>query len=349
MSLIKGVDSDFYFFDGHARNSFGMPDPDGTAVVLKFADIAELEQFLCALSYEIHSRFFEIVPVQFLKQSSECETLGVETVEQQNDESSSGVRSEMEILRQKKLAQNRLYKLKRKLMETAGEKRSRLDKEKENKKRKRTGENEIKKQNTLAKARQRNWVRFSQETEYQRQARLDKDRQNKKRKFSQETEDEKQIRLDKDRQNKQRKFSQETEDEKETRLDKDRHSKKRRIAKETETERQSRLNKHKQYVRTRRLKKKNEALASHSGEVNIGSKSQQDYLREFNAFENGKLHEQSWAKSNMADFHKSVKFTTYQCTVCKEAWPLKCTPRSPDSYICVRCSRDKNSPKINYC
>ena len=73
------------FFDAHARNSFGTPDPDGTAVVLKFADIVEVEQFLCALSNETHSRFFEIVPVQFLKPNSECETLGVKTLEQQSD------------------------------------------------------------------------------------------------------------------------------------------------------------------------------------------------------------------------------------------------------------------------
>ena len=114
---------------------------------------------------------------------------------------------ETEVRRPKKVEQNRLYKLKRKLMETAAEK-------KENKKRKRSGGNEIQKQNKLDKARQCNKGRISQETADQKQISLDKNRQNKKRKISQESEDQKQIRLDKARQSNRKRISQETEDEK---------------------------------------------------------------------------------------------------------------------------------------
>ena len=36
MALIHGLDSAFYLFDPHARNSTGMPDPKGTAIVMKY-------------------------------------------------------------------------------------------------------------------------------------------------------------------------------------------------------------------------------------------------------------------------------------------------------------------------
>jgi hypothetical protein len=62
MALIKQMDS-FYMFDSHARDSSGMPYPDGTAVVMKFTNIQELEQHLYSLSIELHANLFEIVPV----------------------------------------------------------------------------------------------------------------------------------------------------------------------------------------------------------------------------------------------------------------------------------------------
>lgn len=71
--------------------------------------------------------------------------------------------------------------------------------------------------------------------------------------------------------------------------------------------------------------------------------SKKEYLKEFDVVKNGKINEQNWAQSNIAKFHKSVKYSTYQCTICKEAWPLKSKPRSPDSYVCLRCNRDKQS------
>ena len=47
----------------------------------------------------------------------------------------------------------------------------------------------------------------------------------------------------------------------------------------------------------------------------------------------------------MKQFHKSMQFEVFQCTVCKEALPINTKPRSPATYICLRCSRDKNTPK----
>ena len=73
--------------------------------------------------------------------------------------------------------------------------------------------------------------------------------------------------------------------------------------------------------------------------------TQQDYLNEFNSVKNGKLHEQTWAKSNISKFHSSITYSVTHCTVCHEGWPLKSKPRSPDTYVCSRCSRDKKTPK----
>ena len=51
------------------------------------------------------------------------------------------------------------------------------------------------------------------------------------------------------------------------------------------------------------------------------------------------------AKQNMDKFHKSMKYSIYQCSICLEAWPLKVKPKSPASYVCNRCVRDKETPK----
>jgi hypothetical protein len=64
MAIIKTLDF-IYLFDSHARNSFGMPDPNGTAVVMKYTDINALERYLCSLSAELNVEIFEIGPVGF--------------------------------------------------------------------------------------------------------------------------------------------------------------------------------------------------------------------------------------------------------------------------------------------
>ena len=63
MALVKQRDN-FYLFDSHARDSCGMPDPNGTAVVMKFSNIHELEQYLYSLSMELHTNIFEVALCQ---------------------------------------------------------------------------------------------------------------------------------------------------------------------------------------------------------------------------------------------------------------------------------------------
>jgi hypothetical protein len=72
MALIKQMNT-FFLFDSHARDSNGMPDPNGTAVVMKFNDILDLEQHFYFLSMELHTNLFEIVPVQLITSETNSE------------------------------------------------------------------------------------------------------------------------------------------------------------------------------------------------------------------------------------------------------------------------------------
>ena len=49
MAIIKQLNY-FYIFDSHARDLNGMPDPNGTAIVITFSNILDLEKFLYSLS-----------------------------------------------------------------------------------------------------------------------------------------------------------------------------------------------------------------------------------------------------------------------------------------------------------
>ena len=94
-------------------------------------------------------------------------------------------------------------------------------------------------------------------------------------------------------------------------------------------------------MQTQLVKKKKASSDSHS----IGNLNKTEYLSEFDSIKNGPFHDQSWAKSNMNQFHKSMQYLIFQCTVCQEAWPIKTKPKCPDTYVCLQCSRDKKTPK----
>ena len=175
---------------------------------------------------------------------------------------------------------------------------------------------------------------------------LEKNSESKKIKRSEETDGDRQTRLEKVRETKKIKRSEETDSEKQTRLEKDREIKKRKRSEETDSERQTRLEKNRVYQ-----KRKREEKASISSidkqKVSQGQNivNQQDYLKQFDITKSGGFEQQCWAKSNINKFHKSVQFSISQCTICQEAWPLKSKPRSPNHYVCSRCSRDNKSPK----
>ena len=59
----------------------------------------------------------------------------------------------------------------------------------------------------------------------------------------------------------------------------------------------------------------------------------------------GVLHKQSWVIKNMHKFHDSMKMEINQCIICKEAWPKKVSSKKEENFTCLRCKRDKGTPK----
>ena len=278
MALIKTTDC-IFVFDSHARNCYGMPDPNGTAVVMKCADICSLEEYLCSISLKLNTELFEVVPVEFHRHNIDSDMIDV----------------------------------------------NKVDNTQKNK---------------------------STESEIQRLSRLQKAREYKQRRLSEETDIEKTIRLQRCRASRKRKISQESETERHIRLDKRNASKKQRLSEETDSQRQIRLAKDNACHKRKRSQKikidKTTSQGQSTYEDNVleipTTVSKEDYLNKFNVTQYGELHEQKWARSNISKFHNAIHFSLFQCIICQEAWPLKSKPRSPDSYVCSRCSRDKKSP-----
>ena len=58
------------------------------------------------------------------------------------------------------------------------------------------------------------------------------------------------------------------------------------------------------------------------------------------------LYKQPWVMQEMASFHaKQLKWENRSCNVCHERRPT-CQKLSASEYVCVRCSRDKHTPKL---
>ena len=150
-----------------------MPDPNGTAVVMKFKNILDLEQYLYSVSTELHTNLFEIAPLQLNKHAA-SKTIA-------------------------KCIRDKEYQKKRCSLKTEGTKIARLQKAIDYKKRKQSKETDSEKQSRLKKDGESKKRRQFQETESQRQIRLEKDRESKKQKQSEETESQRQIRLEKNR------------------------------------------------------------------------------------------------------------------------------------------------------
>ena len=139
MALIRWLDCTFYLFDPHARNANGMPHPNGTAVVVKYDDLSELEHYLYSLSSELNSNLFEVVPVQL--------RLGYNAKEHMRQ-----IRSEeSECDKQNRLENARKYEKRKRDGETETERQARLKKAKNYKKRKQAVETECERFTRLEK------------------------------------------------------------------------------------------------------------------------------------------------------------------------------------------------------
>ena len=360
MALIKQTGF-FYLFDSHARDSSGMPDPNGTAVVMKFVNILELEQYLYSVSMTLHANLFEIVPVQ-LNICKASEKKSYKCVKDREYVLKKRLLIENEGDKQARLKKASEYKKRKQSEETDSERQIRLQKLSESIKQKRSEETDSERQIRLQKLSESikqkrseetdsEWqIRLqklsesikqkrSEETDSERQIRLQKLSESIKQKHSEETDSEKQITLQKDCESKKTKRSEETDPNRQIRLQKDSESKKRKRSEETDTSRQVRLEKDRLNKKQKRAKK----VLQPQHELN-----QQDYLNMFDRTNNGGIEEQCWAKANINKFNKSVQYIVSQCTECQEAWPLKSKPRTLP-YVCSRCFRDKKSPKKFSC
>ena len=88
---------------------------------------------------------------------------------------------------------------------------------------------------------------------------------------------------------------------------------------ETDCKRQYRLQNMREFVNKKRRGTQNQTN-KRTKRVSLpqSEKSQNDYLSAFDISENGGIEEQSWAKTNMNKFHKSIQYVVSQCTVCFE-------------------------------
>ena len=161
---------------------------------------------------------------------------------------------------------------------------------------------------------------------------------NRKRKLALESDSEtnkEDLKKDKQRrlESKRKTLLREKDCDKQKRLAKANNYERAKKIVETDSQRQSRLERNRLSQRRSRQRR---SLAQN--EI-----SQQDYLTQFNNTQYGGIENQSWAKTNINKFYKSVQYNVCHCTVCHEAWPLKSTPDPP--YVCSRCFRDKKTPK----
>ena len=112
-----------------------MPDPNGTAVIMKFADILDLEQYLLSLSISLHTNLFEIVSVQLTATATnrQCsiETVNKKNVRlQKNREFNKRKREEgSHSSKQARLQSAKEYKKRKQSMETNCERQLRLEKD----------------------------------------------------------------------------------------------------------------------------------------------------------------------------------------------------------------------------
>ena len=310
--------SDFlYLFDSHARNSLGIPDENGTAVFLKFSELDEFQNHVETLGHCLNVETFEITSVHM--HANVCAAFSEQS----------------HINGEEKINELPVSGNKRKHAET---KHCQTDEQK---------------QATLAKRREAYQKKKACETEEQRHAKLAKQRENSKKRKALETDEQREAKLAKRRENYQKRKASVSDEQRQANHAKEIDNYRKRKASEPDEQRDAKLAKRRENYQKRKAFQETvpiqEQATCDSNEcdsrssTNLTDKNQ--YLREFDADKNGELHLQQWAKVNTSRFHKSLKYTTLQCTICKEAWPLKTTKRSRTNYVCLRCTRDKKCPK----
>ena len=143
----------FFVFD--SQDSNGMHDPKGTALVMKFTYILEVEQHLNFLSIKLHTNLFEIVLVQLMASETNSEKKAILCKARHSKKKIT-----MDILDFKKIVclrkengfrKVREFKRRRQYEKTDSERQIRLQKDEESKKRKHVLETDSERQLQLEK------------------------------------------------------------------------------------------------------------------------------------------------------------------------------------------------------
>ena len=179
MALTKSLDS-IYVFDCHARNCFGMPDPNGTAVLMKCSAISILVQYLCDLAFELHTNIFEVVPVEISKeQICENEILISQTkcsnvLKRKRSQKSNSKKKQRESEKQARLDKTSTFNRAQRLNATESERWTRLNKRNAFDRQKSLNETESERRARLNKRNAFNCEKRLNETDSERNARVSK-------------------------------------------------------------------------------------------------------------------------------------------------------------------------------
>eukprot|EP00794_Sanderia_malayensis_P013244 gene13244-14604_t len=105
-AIICGENSMFYMFDSHARNNSGLPDAEGTAVLMFLSGIDSLCKHISDLSHSLNTNIFEVVPVLFSALDSDQEP--TPTTSEQNQNSTMWSNVDVDILSSNELSETSL-------------------------------------------------------------------------------------------------------------------------------------------------------------------------------------------------------------------------------------------------
>ena len=64
---VQYVEKKNYIFDPHQRNSYGFPDSNGCAIVLKFNTFHKLYLYICELSKKLNTFNYELIPIEITR------------------------------------------------------------------------------------------------------------------------------------------------------------------------------------------------------------------------------------------------------------------------------------------
>ena len=67
---VQYIENKFYTFDPHQHNTYGFPDGNGCAIVLKFNSFNIFYLYICELASKLNSHSYELIPISIKKYNS---------------------------------------------------------------------------------------------------------------------------------------------------------------------------------------------------------------------------------------------------------------------------------------